>query len=53
MFPLVLLVALVVLSTVRTIALVRTDGLGSRPGPRSHAAETLGTTWPHHEAVVR
>lgn len=33
----------------RTVALVRVDGLGHRPPPRSHAAETVGTTWPHHE----
>ncbi len=33
----------------RTVALVRLDGLGHRPPPRSHAAETVGTTWPQHE----
>lgn len=44
-----LLAVLVAVALWRTLDLVRLDGLGQRPPPRSHAAETVGTTWPHHE----
>lgn len=44
----VLLAVMVVLAACRTVALVRLDGLGHRPPPRSHAAETAGSTWPQH-----
>ena len=44
-----LLVVVVVVAVSRTVAFVRLDGLGHRPPPRSHAAETVGTTWPQHE----
>lgn len=45
----ILLAVVAVVAAWRTVALVRLDGLGLRPPPRSHAAETIGTTWPQHE----
>ncbi|MGJ9414375.1 hypothetical protein ACHAAC_16875 [Aeromicrobium sp. CF4.19] len=45
----ILVVLLLVWAVWRTVVLVRTDGLGSRPAPRSHAEQTLGSTWPQQD----
>ncbi|WP_374999694.1 hypothetical protein [Aeromicrobium sp. CTD01-1L150] len=45
---LVLVGLLVVWAVWRTVVLVRTDGLGARPAPRSHREETIGSTWPQY-----
>lgn len=53
MFFWILVAAVVVGAAVRTTMLIRTDGLGSRPAPRSHAAETIGSTWPQRDGAIR
>jgi hypothetical protein len=53
MIALVLLGVLLLWSLWKVVVLVRHDGLGTRPPPRSHAAETVGTTWPQHEETSR
>lgn len=36
-----------------TVVVVRRDGLGYRPGPRSHEIETQGSSWPHRDVWPR
>ncbi len=49
----ILLAGVAIGATVRTVVLVRSDGLGTRPAPRSHDSESVGSTWPHHGDQLR